>query len=321
MADNVDYTPGAGATIAADDVGGVLYQRVKSTFGADGSATDVAAGAGLPVAPQYVEYTASITGTGVVIGPLDVRGFSSWGFQLIGSTNQAVIEFSNDNTNWVAAAAVNHNASFPGYITTGALQASATSLWTGSVEGRYLRVRCSAYVSSTSTATLELTAARWITPTSVYNYSNSALSVTASAALPVDTEMPAAAALSDSIANPTAPMVGAANMWWDTTWKRASIANPLPVRAVATASAVTSVSASATSVDLLALNAARRGATVFNDSAALLYLKLGTAASTTSYTVQVPAGGYFELPAPTYTGIVAGIWASATGSARVTELT
>lgn len=49
MADNVGYTPGEGATIAADDVGGVLVQRVKLTFGGDGVADDVATGNGLPV--------------------------------------------------------------------------------------------------------------------------------------------------------------------------------------------------------------------------------------------------------------------------------
>lgn len=37
MADNVGYTPGAGATVAADDIGGVLFQRVKLTIGADGA--------------------------------------------------------------------------------------------------------------------------------------------------------------------------------------------------------------------------------------------------------------------------------------------
>lgn len=50
MADNVGYTPGTGALVAADDVGGVLYQRIKPAFGPDGSATDVSADAPLPVA-------------------------------------------------------------------------------------------------------------------------------------------------------------------------------------------------------------------------------------------------------------------------------
>lgn len=54
MADDVGYTPGSGATIAADEIAGVLYQRVKLAVGADGAAADLAAGqaemaASLPV--------------------------------------------------------------------------------------------------------------------------------------------------------------------------------------------------------------------------------------------------------------------------------
>lgn len=36
MADNIGYTPGSGAIIAADDIGGALHQRVKMVLGADG---------------------------------------------------------------------------------------------------------------------------------------------------------------------------------------------------------------------------------------------------------------------------------------------
>ena len=49
MADNVGYTPGAGATVAADDIGGVLYQRVKPVTGADGSAVDVSTDNPMPI--------------------------------------------------------------------------------------------------------------------------------------------------------------------------------------------------------------------------------------------------------------------------------
>lgn len=49
MADNVGYTPGTGASVAADEIGGVLYQRVKPVFGVDGVATDVSATDPLPV--------------------------------------------------------------------------------------------------------------------------------------------------------------------------------------------------------------------------------------------------------------------------------
>ena len=49
MADNVGYTPGTGALVAADDVGGVLYQRIKPAFGEDNTAVDVSATNPLPV--------------------------------------------------------------------------------------------------------------------------------------------------------------------------------------------------------------------------------------------------------------------------------
>lgn len=99
--------------------------------------------------------------------------------------------------------------------------------------------------------------------------------------------------------------------------------NPLLVaETTSSSSSVTSVSASASSVSLLASNSSRKNATFFNDSAVILYLKLGATASTTSYTVQIPAMSYYELPiGKIYTGAIDGIWASATGSVRITELT
>lgn len=51
MADNITVTPGTGATIAADDVGSALHQRVKVEWGPDGTVneTDIATGKPLPV--------------------------------------------------------------------------------------------------------------------------------------------------------------------------------------------------------------------------------------------------------------------------------
>lgn len=90
----------------------------------------------------------------------------------------------------------------------------------------------------------------------------------------------------------------------------------------AATSTLTNVASSASSVSILASNAARKGAMIFNDSSATLYLKFGTTASTTSYTVQIAGNGYYEFPAypGLYTGACDGIWSSATGNARVTEL-
>lgn len=90
----------------------------------------------------------------------------------------------------------------------------------------------------------------------------------------------------------------------------------MPSASTATTS---SVASSATSVTLLSANSQRIAASVFNDSSAILYLKFGTTASTSSYKVQIAAGGYYELPQPIYTGRVDGIWASANGNARISE--
>jgi hypothetical protein len=49
MADNVGYTPGTGATVAADEIGGVLHQRVKLGIGDDGVAVDVSADNPMPI--------------------------------------------------------------------------------------------------------------------------------------------------------------------------------------------------------------------------------------------------------------------------------
>jgi hypothetical protein len=50
MADNVGYTPGEGASVAADDISGHLFQRVKLALGADGvNDGDVSAANPVPV--------------------------------------------------------------------------------------------------------------------------------------------------------------------------------------------------------------------------------------------------------------------------------
>jgi hypothetical protein len=84
---------------------------------------------------------------------------------------------------------------------------------------------------------------------------------------------------------------------------------------------LTNVASSASSVTLSAANGKRQGWYVYNDSSAILYVKFGATASTSSFTVQVAAGGQFAMPAgAVYTGIIDGIWAAANGNARLTEL-
>lgn len=79
------------------------------------------------------------------------------------------------------------------------------------------------------------------------------------------------------------------------------------------------VSGSNTNVTVFVANGAARVRTLQNDSSAILYLKFGATATTTSYTVQLAAGAYYEFPQPVYSGNVDGIWAATNGAARTTE--
>lgn len=91
-------------------------------------------------------------------------------------------------------------------------------------------------------------------------------------------------------------------------------------QAPSTTATRTSVASSVTVVTLLAANTSRKGATIFNDSTAVLYVGLGAAASVTSYTIHMAPDNYYEVPG-NYTGIITGLWLAANGNARVTELT
>jgi len=90
----------------------------------------------------------------------------------------------------------------------------------------------------------------------------------------------------------------------------------------ASTSTLSNVAASTSNVTLLALNTARRAAVFYNDSTSICYLKFGTTASATSYTFQMAAASTVILNNdPIYSGLVAGIWISAIGTMRVTEIT
>jgi hypothetical protein len=62
MVDNVSITAGSGTAIAADDVAGVLYQRVKLALGADGVAADAPVGNGTAATALRVSVASDSTG-------------------------------------------------------------------------------------------------------------------------------------------------------------------------------------------------------------------------------------------------------------------
>lgn len=86
-------------------------------------------------------------------------------------------------------------------------------------------------------------------------------------------------------------------------------------------SVTSSVAASLSNTVLLPSNGTRLGATIYNDSShSLLYVKLGSTASTTDFTVKLFPLGYYEVPYG-YTGEIDAIWSNASGFARIDELT
>ena len=86
-----------------------------------------------------------------------------------------------------------------------------------------------------------------------------------------------------------------------------------------TSATLTNVASSGSSVTLFSAESTVNARTIYNDSTAVLYVKFGTTASSSSYTVQMAAGAYYEFPQPVYAGRVDGIWASANGNARLTS--
>lgn len=90
---------------------------------------------------------------------------------------------------------------------------------------------------------------------------------------------------------------------------------------------VTTVASAAVSTVIKAANTLRRGLTISNTDANILYVLLGGGtASATNFTYAIPGAtatviGYYEVPYG-FTGAISGIWAvDGTGSAIVTEIT
>jgi len=83
---------------------------------------------------------------------------------------------------------------------------------------------------------------------------------------------------------------------------------------------VTTQNPSLTGVALKALNSARRGLTVYNQTSQILYLALGVTATLVNFTLIMDVSGYYEAPFG-YNGAVWGIQgAAATGLVYITEV-
>ena len=113
MADNVAITPGSGASIATDDVGGVQYQRVKLDLGGDGASSPLLRGQqtkanSLPVALASDQDTVPVSDGGgsvtvdnatlesLVLTEDAVHGTGDKGVMALGVRNDAGSVFAAD---------------------------------------------------------------------------------------------------------------------------------------------------------------------------------------------------------------------------------
>lgn len=336
--------------ISSDIVSG--SQQTKITDGTD--VVDVTTGDsgqnGLVTAGSRKE-TSFTTTTAQAVGTTDVSNYRWVSVHVVTQGGSSTVNFqvSNDNTNWVSASLMISSAigaTLPTVSTT-----SASVVYAGALNARYFRLNVTGIASGTTAGVIEFFSqapAQISNLTSVNQTgtwtvgSNSATGATVpanafymglndlttgflvgarAASSSTNTSSGILASGIVAVLDDTSPTAITENSFGSV---RMSSDRSLFTTPRSTTPTQTSVASSASSVSLLAANNARKGATITNDSTAILYLKLGATASTTSYTVTLNGAVaapfvYYEVPYG-YVGAIDGIWASANGNARITEL-
>lgn len=330
MADDVTFqttvaTPPSGTKVATDDVGGVHYQKVKLDLGDDG-ASDPAVG------------TVPVSGTVTVTEPVSVDDNGG------SLTIDGAVSVSNFPATQPVSGTITANAGtgpFPVSDNGGSLTVDGTVAVSGTVT-----VDGSGVTQPISHAALTELAAAIDTELQVdvvgslpagnanigdvdiasiaagdNNIGNVDIvtmpNVTIGAAIPAGTNAIGKLAANSGVDIGDVDVTSLPALPSGTNNIGDVDVASLPKSGTATLS---NVASSASNVTLLSSNASRLGASIHNDSTAILYVKFGTTASTTSFTVKMAADAHYEVPFG-YTGRIDGIWASADGAARMTELT
>jgi len=125
LADNVAITAGSGTTIATDDIAGVQVQRVKPTWGADGTATDTQVSQPLPV--QSSIESSQMTMAGTVVTPLYavINTSASGDTSLVAAVSAKVIRVIAYTFVCDGAVAVKFTSGAAGTALTGAMSCAA----------------------------------------------------------------------------------------------------------------------------------------------------------------------------------------------------
>lgn len=154
MSDNTTITPGTGVTVAADDVGGALHQRVKATWGPDGTGNDVDIATGKPLPVQV----RSATGLIPIGEPTDAKStatdatsasaISIW--KQISASVQLMVFGAGTAA---AAQRVTHASDDPAVATLGATTGAAVITDANGTVQQYLRGLVKRWVDALGTGT------------------------------------------------------------------------------------------------------------------------------------------------------------------------
>lgn len=274
--------------------------NIVNVLKSDGTATGQNA---VLTAPSYMS-VAFTTTTVQSVGTTDVGNYASVSVYVAtqGTSSSITFQTSNDNVNWSSNALEISSSSGTIIQTT----ATASITYVGALKGRYFRLNVTGISAGTTAGTIIFST---VPKSQLAVNANQNGTWTVGSSTATGSAVPANAFYQGG-RDPSGNLIGIG----------ADAARNLTVAQYATTPTLTNVASSATSVSLLVSNAAAKSRIIYNDSTQVLYVKYGTTASATSYTVQIAANGFFEFPQPSYTGAVDGIWASSNGFARVTEV-
>ena len=292
------------------------------------------------LATDLLPTSGTITTAASVVTVTDLSGVGSVSVQISGTYAGVNVTFeaSLDGTIWNAIPAQQASSINPSMVTTtGVLTTNSTNVWNVAplLGQQQFRVRATAYTSGTANVFIEPSA----------QFTQPIVNIGTMPAVSGAVTVSANAGAFAAGANNVLKAEDAAHASGDLGVEMLAIRNDNAGTALTSATGdysgvavdingtqftrdapsntgtLSNVAAATASTTLLAANAARRNAIVYNDSTSDMYLKYGTAASSTSFTLYVPSLATVAIPGSEYAGIITGIWISAAGNARVTETT
>lgn len=83
----------------------------------------------------------------------------------------------------------------------------------------------------------------------------------------------------------------------------------------------TNIASTIGTVVLAASQPKRVNLAIYNASTQPMYMKLGSGAKATDFTLMMVGSAYYELPRPVYNGQITGVWPTADGFAMISEST